>query len=110
MTRPKVHGTAEKEARLQEAIAAYQKRGKKSKGSLNRIAQDFNVPRQTLKDRLDGRTRARNKAQEEPMHLTNDEEKELANRITTLTQRGYAPRYKTTRQNPALRAGDELRF
>jgi len=97
MTRPKARDTAEKETRLQEAIAEYQKRQKKSKVSLNRIAKEYNVPRQTLKDRLDGKL-PRNKAHEELMHLTNDEEKELAKWITTLTQRGYAPRYRTIRE------------
>jgi len=97
MTRPKRPDDAEKEARLQEAIVEYQKRRKKSKVSLNRIAKDFDVPRQTLRGRING-TLPRNKAQEDLMHLTNEEETELAKWITTLTQRGYAPRYNTIRE------------
>lgn len=98
MTRRKDQEITEKEARLQQAIVEYKKRQKTSKTtSLNRVAKDFNVPRQTLKDRLDGKL-PRNKAHEELMHLTNEEEKELVHWITTLTQRGYAPRYRTVRE------------
>ena len=32
------------------------------------------------------------------MHLTIQEEKELVHWITTLTQRGYAPQYRTVRE------------
>ena len=32
------------------------------------------------------------------MHLIIDEEKELVHWITTLTQHGYAPRYRTVRE------------
>jgi len=98
MTRRKDQEITEQEARLQQAIVEYKKRQKTSKTtSLNRVAKDFNVPRQTLKDRLDGKL-PRNKAHEELMHLTNEEEKELVHWITTLTQRGYAPRYRTVRE------------
>ena len=95
MTYPKLRQSAEKEARVQEAITEY-KRLKETpdKVSINRVAKDFAVPRQTLKDRLDGKP-PRNKAHEELMHLTHEEEKELAHWITTLTARGYAPRYRT---------------
>jgi len=54
MTRPKVKETGDKEARLQQAMAEYKKQQqKRMKVSLNRIAKQFTVPRQTLKDRLD---------------------------------------------------------
>src|SRR5271154_5348345 len=89
---------AETEARLQQAIAEYKKRQKQapkdSKSSLRRVAKDFNVPRQTLKGRLDGRVSC-NKAHESSMNLSNLEEKELVHWITTLTQHDYAPRYCT---------------
>src|SRR5436309_8244565 len=48
-------------------------------------------------DRLNGKP-PRNKAHEQSMHLTNEEEKELVHWITMLTQRGYAPRYRTVRE------------
>ena len=64
------------------------------KVSLRHIAKDLDVPRQTLKDRLDGKP-LRNKPHEDSMHLTNIEETELVHWITTLTQHGYAPRYCT---------------
>ena len=94
MTCPKRPNDAEREARLQEAITDYLKQSKKFKVSLNCIAKDFNVPCQTLKGRING-VLPHNKAQEELMHLTNEEEKELAKWITILTQRGYVLRYKT---------------
>jgi helix-turn-helix, Psq domain len=94
MTRPKNQESAKTEARLQQAIAAYKQNKKNSKVSLRSVARDYNVPRQTLKDRLDGK-QSRNKAQENTMQLTHPEEKELVRWITTLTERGYAPRYRT---------------
>ena len=101
MTRRKNPESAEKEARLQEAIVEYKKRVKQqksaSKVSINRLAKDFKVPRQTLTDRLNGK-QARNKAHEETMNLSIHEEKELVHWITTLTQHGYAPRYRTVRE------------
>jgi hypothetical protein len=54
--------------------------------SLRSVARDYNVPRQTLKDRFDGK-QPRNKAQVNTMQLTHPEEKELARWITTLTER-----------------------
>ena len=98
MTRPKDPESAEKEARLQQAIAAYRKQQKKSKKVfLRRIAKDFNVPRQSIQNHLDGKL-PRNHAHEQLMHLTIEEEKELVHWITTLTIRGYAPRYCTVRE------------
>jgi Tc5 transposase DNA-binding domain len=101
MPRPKDPERAETEARLQQAITEYKKRQKQapndSKSSLRRVATDFNVSRDTLKACINGRL-PRNKAHEELMHLTIQEEKELAHWITTLTQHGYAPRYRTVRE------------
>ena len=92
---------AEAEARLQRAIAEYQKRQKNapkdSKSSLRRIAKDFNISWYTLKRRLDG-SLPRNKAQESSMNLSNLEEKELVHWITMLTQHDYAPRYHTVHE------------
>ena len=91
---------AETKARLQQAIGEYKKRQKKNpndnKSSVRRVAKDFNIPRKTLKGRLKGRV-AHNQAHESLMHLTINEEKELVHWITTLTQHGYAPRYRTVR-------------
>ena len=85
--------SAEKEMRLQQAVAAYKKKQKMSqKMSLQHIAKDFNVPWQTLKDWLDGKPPC-NKAHKDSMQLTNIEEMELVHWITTLTQHGYAPQY-----------------
>src|SRR5947207_2676966 len=101
MTRHKKSESMEKEARLQEAIVEYKKRVQKQKSitkvSINRVTKDFNVLRQTLTDRLNGKL-PRNKAHEELMNLTNLEEKELVHWITVLTQHGYAPRYSTVRE------------
>ena len=96
MPRAKDPERAETEARLQQAITEY-KRQKQApndrKSSLWCVATDFNVSRDTLKTRINGRL-PRNKAHE-LMHLTIQEEKELAHWITTLTQHGYAPWYHT---------------
>ena len=105
MTRRKDPESAEKEARLQQAIAEYKKQQKKSreghKVSLRRVVKNFNVPHQTLKDRLDEKL-PRNKAHEQSMHLTNEEEKELIHWITTLTQRGYALCYRIVPELTAI--------
>jgi len=98
MTRAKDPEHAETEARMQRAIAEYHKRQKKDKkSSIRRVARDFNVPCKTLEDRLKGAV-PRNQAQEMLMNLATHEEKELVHWITTLTQRGYAPRYATVRE------------
>lgn len=98
MTRAKSKESAEKEARMQQAISEYKETVEKSgKASVRAIATKFNVPRSTLQDRLDGKL-ARNQAHEELMHLTKVEERELVQWITTLTQHGYAPRYRTVRE------------
>ena len=94
MPRLKDPERAETEARLQQAIAEYKKRQKQvpkdSKSSLQRVVTDFNISRHTLKTRINGRF-PRNKAHEELMHLTIQEERELAHWITTLIQHDYAP-------------------
>jgi len=98
MTRAKSQEIAEKEARMQKAIEAYEKECKLSKKpSIRVIAREFKVPRSTLKGRLVGKL-SRNQAHEELMHLTKVEETELVHWITRLTQRGYAPRYYTVRE------------
>jgi len=74
-----------------------QGKAKKIGRSVRAIAKEFNVPRSTLQDRIGGKP-ARNQAHEQLMHLTKVEETELVNWITTLTQRGYAPRYCTVRE------------
>ena len=97
MTRPKNQESTKTEARLQQAITAYKENKNNPKVSLQSVARDYDVPRQTLKDHLD-RKQPRNKAQENTMQLTHAEEKELVRWITTLTECGYAPRYRTVRE------------
>src|SRR5215472_11236518 len=63
----------EKNARLQKAIEAIEKRDI----SIRKAACDYDVPHQTLNDRINGKHLPSNKAQESQMHLTNAEEKEL---------------------------------
>ena|SRR5437762_8660023 len=95
MTHPKDPESTEKEERLQQAVAEYKKRQKNSsKVSVLGVAKEFNIPRQSLQNRLDGKL-PRNKAHEHAMHLTHQEEKELVHWITTLTEHGYAPHYHT---------------
>ena len=101
MPRAKDLERAEKEARMQDAIAEYKRRQnenpKDPKSSVRLVATDFYVPRKTLEGRLKGAVPC-NQAHEADMNLMIHEEKELANWITTLTQRGYAPRYRTVRE------------
>jgi len=73
MTRPKNQAAAEKEARLQEAIAAV----KDNSYTCHAAAKVFNVPRRTLYDRVNGGKKPRNLAHERDQNLTHDEEKEL---------------------------------
>ena len=73
MTHPKNSESVATEARIQEAIRALKK---DSKLSIRKAAKDFNIPRQSLKNRLDGK-KPRNKAQEDRMNLTLHEESEL---------------------------------
>jgi hypothetical protein len=92
LTRSKDPESIEKEARLQQAVAEYQKRWNTSNPVYVRcIAKDFDVPRFSIQSRPKG-VRPREKVQELLMNLTNIEEIELIHWITTLTQRGYAPR------------------
>jgi hypothetical protein len=93
MTRPKNQEAIEKEARLQEAMAAVL--AKKHNASSN--AHAFNIPNQILYDRLDGKS-PRNKAHETEQLLSHVEEKELIRWITRLEITGYPPRYDTLRK------------
>ena len=56
---------------------------------MRKAARDFNVPPSTFKDRMHGK-KPRNKAQEDSMNLTHNEESELVHWITLLTARDYA--------------------
>jgi len=94
MTRPKDQAAAEKEARLQEAIAAV--KGKKH--TCYSAAKEFNVAPRTLYDRINGGKKPRNQAHERDQNLTHAEEKELVRWITLLTISGYPPRYELLRQ------------
>ena len=98
MKRAKCQERGENETRMQQAIVAYKKKQKESAtASVRAIAKEFNVSQSTLQTRLDG-TLAHNQAHESLMHLTKVEETELAEWIATLTQRGYAPWYRTVRE------------
>jgi DDE superfamily endonuclease/Tc5 transposase DNA-binding domain/helix-turn-helix, Psq domain len=94
MTRPNNPNAAEKEARLQEAIAAVLN----DKHTCHSAAIVFNVPRRTLYDRVKGNKKPRNQAHEPDQNLTHAEEKELVRWITLLTISGYPPRYETLRR------------
>src|SRR5271167_4181574 len=93
MTRPKNPADKEKEARLQQAIAAVLNK----ETTAYKAIHDFDVPKQTLYDRLQGKP-PRNLAQETNQILTHAEEKELVKWITRLTYTGYPPRYVTLRE------------
>jgi len=93
MTRPINQEAIKKEARLQEAMAAVLAK----KYTASSATHAFNVPRQTLYDRLDGKL-PRNKAHETEQLLSHTEEKELVRWITRLTITGYPPRYETLRE------------
>lgn len=54
----------------------------------------FNVPRQTLYDRMKGK-QSRQLAQEKQQVLSHSEEKRVGTMITRLTITGYPPRHKT---------------
>src|SRR5437762_10643485 len=92
MTCPKNQEAIEKEARLQEAMAAVLAK----KHNATSAALAFNVHHSTLYDRLDGKP-PRNKAHETEL-LSHAEEKELVRWITSLTITGYSPRYDTSRE------------
>jgi len=93
MTRRNQPNRAEKEARMQEALASVRS------GQYNRsqAARTFNIPSQTLYDRMNGAL-SRPLAQEQLQLLSHAEEKELVRWITRLTITGYSPRYATLRE------------
>ena len=93
MTWPKNPKAAEKEARIQEAIAVIHA-GQYIAYTAPTI---FNVPPCTLYDRLKGKPPCQ-LAQEKQQLLTHAEEKELVRWITRLTRTGYPPRYSTLRE------------
>ena len=93
MTRPTNQDAIEKEARLQETMATVLTK----KHTTSSTAHAFNIPRQTLYNRLDGKP-PRNKAHETEQLLSHAEEKELVRWITRLTITDYPPRYDTLRE------------
>ena len=93
MTRPKNQEAIEKEARLQEAMAAVLAK----KHTAASAALAFNISRSTLYDRLNGKL-PRNKAHETEQLLSHAEEKELVRWITRLTITDYPPRYDILRE------------
>jgi Tc5 transposase DNA-binding domain len=90
MTRPKNPESIEKDARLQEAVAAVLTKTH----NVPSAAHDFNVPRQTLCDQLNGKP-PRDQAHEAEQLLSQAEEKELVRWITRLTITSYPPQYET---------------
>jgi hypothetical protein len=93
MTRPKNREAIAKEARLQEALASVQNHHH----SCHTASIAFNVPRQTLYDRYNGKA-PRKQAQEPLQVLSHAEEKEMVRWITDLTITGYPPRHVTLRE------------
>src|SRR5437762_6004877 len=93
MTCPKNQEAIEKEARLQEAMAAVLAK----KHNATSAALAFNVHHSTLYDRLDGKPPS-NKVHETEQLLSHAEEKELLRWITRLTITSYPPRYDTLRE------------
>src|SRR5436190_11010320 len=93
MTHPNQQHPTEKEARLQESLGAVSNK----KYTIPSAAHTFNVPRQTLYDRMNGKPPS-NKAHETEQLLSHPEEKELVRWITRLTITGYPPRYQTLRE------------
>ena len=94
MTRAKNPDTADKEARLQEAITAVQNK----EHTCHSAAIAFNVPCRTLYGRVNENRKACNQAHESDQVLTHVEEKELVRWITLLTITGYPPRYEILRR------------
>ena len=90
MTRRIRTDRAEKEARIQEALTAI----RKGQYKCFQAARKFNIPPQTLSDRIKGMLSAP-LAQEKLQLLSHAEEKELVRWITRLTITGYSPRYAT---------------
>ena len=90
MMRPTNSTSVDKEATLQQAIAAFRN---KEKSVADAIAE-FNIPRRTFCDRLSGKP-PHNKAHENHQLLTHAEEKELVRWITRLTITGYPPQHAT---------------
>jgi hypothetical protein len=90
MTHPKNPQAIEKEPRLQEALATV----RSGEHSCHTASIAFNVPRQTLYDRYNGKA-PRKQAQESQQVLSHAEEKELVRRIAELTITGYPPRHIT---------------
>ena len=86
MIRPKKQDLINKEARLQEAIAAVLSK----KYTVTSAVLAFNVPCQTLYDRINGKLPC-NKVHETEQLLSHAEEKELVWWITHLTITGYPP-------------------
>src|SRR5579859_2288834 len=86
--------STEEEARIQDAIRAMRKN---SKLKLHKAAREFKVPQSTLQNRVNGK-KPRNMAHKDCMHLTHNEESELVQWITKLTECGYAPRYQTVQE------------
>src|SRR5579859_3521830 len=90
MPRSKKPKSTEKEAILQAAITAFQTKEKTASEAI----RDFNVPRQSFYDRLNGKL-PRHLAHEKEQLLSHIQERELVRWITERTRTGYSPRHAT---------------
>jgi hypothetical protein len=90
MPGPKKSKSTEKEAKLQAAITAYRTKEKTASEAI----RDFDVPRQSFYDRLNGKL-PRHLAHEKEQLLSHIQERELVRCITELTRTGYSPRHAT---------------
>jgi hypothetical protein len=84
----------EKEKRMQNAIRAF-KRNKNS--TIVTLAEQFNVPRTTLNNRIKGR-KSRRESHEKLQALTPPEERELARWISKLSITGFAPNHRLVKE------------
>lgn len=94
MTRKPKPETTENEAKMLQAIAAYQKKEYKD---ISDAAAAFGVPRTTLNHRINGRV-SRRVSLQQFQALTPAEERELERWISKLTITGFAPRHALVRQ------------
>ena len=94
MTRAKNPPAAEKDAHLQEAVAAVAKK----EHTCYSAAATFNVPYRTLYNRVKLGTKPRNLAHEDEQILTAMEEKELVRWVICLIISGYTARHAIIRE------------
>jgi hypothetical protein len=92
--RPETRESKGDEARLQEAIEGI--KSGRFKSPYHALKEMPDVKRSTLYTRLNG-TQPRNKAHEDQQHLSNAEERELAQWIRQMTHVNHAPSHPIVR-------------